>query len=450
MLDTTNLTNPANTTNPVIPTCADLAGDEVTDRFDDMINPPGLTNHWATAQVDHDVLALRSVNVPPVSQGDSISGQLYLGGRLARSYGEPVYTRWRPDRVERRTTIDDWRIETVTVCPPGRPGAVVQLTVTNTGADRTLRIGTWLTSTVTRTSEPWRDAEPPQAHNDVHRQGGQVRGSDGTAWSVQELVVPAGAELLDGGARLVEAQVLVGAGESVRFGYVHAIAEREDDAVTAAQEMVAGLDEAAPRSEAVWNASLRALFDPDDAEFSGSLPVLETSNVALRKLYWWGAAGVLWFRRDNPASVLGRTYDTLMPRYWQTTTFIWDYSLSSLVHALLDPAVMRRQIAHWVGLDIEAHFGTEWLTGGPVGYWYSVNHYAMTRLVRDYVAHSGDTELLSEEFTTPDGTTRPLLDHVRGWARAWHRLRSSSGLADYGGTTTCWSASPPTCTRSPA
>ena len=80
--------------NPLIPTCADLAGDEVLDRYDDMVNPPGLTNHWATAQVDHDVLAVRSLNVPPVSQGDSISAQLYLGGRLARSYGQPVWARW--------------------------------------------------------------------------------------------------------------------------------------------------------------------------------------------------------------------------------------------------------------------------------------------------------------------------------------------------------------------
>src|SRR5699024_1491416 len=106
-------------------------------------------------------------------------------------------------------------------------------------------IGTWLTSTVTRSSTPWRTAEPPQARNEVHRRGGRVRGSDGTAWSVQELVVPAGAELLDGGARLVEAQVPVSAGKSVWFGYEHAIAEGEADALTAAEGMVAGLDEAA-------------------------------------------------------------------------------------------------------------------------------------------------------------------------------------------------------------
>ena len=46
---------------------------------------------------------------------------------------------------------------------------------------------------------------------------------------------------------------------------------------------------------------------PSSDGFSGSLPILETTNEALRKLYWWGVLGVIWFRRDNPASVLGRT-----------------------------------------------------------------------------------------------------------------------------------------------
>ncbi|QOR69691.1 hypothetical protein IM660_13565 [Ruania alkalisoli] len=418
--------------NPLIPTCADLASEEVLDAFDDMVNPPGLTNHWATAQVDHDVLAVRSLNVPPVAQGDTITGQLYLGGRLARSYGQPVHTRWRPDRVDRRTTIEGWELRTATVCPAGQPGVHVRLEVTNTAAqERQLRLGVWLATAVTQAA-PWSRAEPPHAPNRVERTGTRVTGTDGSAWAVQELVVPQGAEVIPGGARVVEATVNVGAGQSLTWDYVHAISAQEEHARAAADAMVAGASQAVAQSETSWNSSLAALFDPTNPEFSGALPVLDTSDADLRRLYWWGAVGVLWFRRDNPASVLGRTYDTLMPRYWQTTTFIWDYSLSSHVHAQLDPAVMRRQIAHWVGLDIEQHFGTEWLTGGPVGYWYSVNHYAMTRLVRDYLAFTGDRAFLDEELTTPDGVTRPLRDHVRSWARHWHTLRSASGLADYG------------------
>src|SRR5690625_4527095 len=267
--------------NPLIPTCADLAGEEVMDHFDDMVNPPGLTNHWATAQVDHDVLAVRSINVPPVSQGDSITGQLYLDGRLARSYGQPVHTRWRPDRVERRTVIDGWQISTVTVCPPGEPGVSVQVRVLNTGPTRTLRLGVWLASTVTRSAEPWRAAEPPQASNTISRSGARVLGTDESAWAVQELVLPAEARLLDGGSRVVEAEVEVASGGDVAFGYVHAIAGAEAEAEASADRMVAGLDRAAQVSEASWNTSIAALFDPDSAEFSGSLPVLDTANDAL-------------------------------------------------------------------------------------------------------------------------------------------------------------------------
>ena len=78
-----------------IPTCADLASDPLVHRYDDLFNPPGLTNFLGCAQVDHDVLALRSVNFPPYSQSDTVTGQLYVDGRLARSFGAPVTVTWQ-------------------------------------------------------------------------------------------------------------------------------------------------------------------------------------------------------------------------------------------------------------------------------------------------------------------------------------------------------------------
>src|SRR5690606_30145355 len=93
----------------------------------------------------------------------------------------------------------------------------------------------------------------------------------------------------------------------------------------------------------------------------------------------------------------------------------------------LDPDVMRRQVEHWIASDIHTHFGTSSLTGGPVGRWYSVNDYAMTRLVHDYLRFTGDSSLLE---ATPGG--RPVTEHLREWALAWQGLRGSSPLADYG------------------
>ncbi|OYN90319.1 glucosidase family protein [Parenemella sanctibonifatiensis] len=452
-----------------VPTVADFTSATVTDQFDDMFSPPGLTNHWATVQVDHDVLAVRSLNVPPISQGDTVTGRLYLQGRLAESYGQPVEVTWRPDRVDRRTRIEDWQVDTVTVTPPGEPGVLVRLSVTNTAVEaRTLRLGLWVQSTVTRPDHPWLAAEPPQADNSLWRDPVRPDGSRASVrWAApgpapagtesattlrggvpgsQELSLPAGAgaislqalvaadgsELEDRSAtpRIIETSIELAPGQTWQGGYIHVIAGDADLATAAYRRIADDLEGQLTASTRAWDEELAALFTPGNDLYSGHLPMLETSNDALRQLYWWGALGVAWFRRDNPASVLGRVYDTLMPRYWQTTTFIWDYSLSSMVHAQLDPKVMRRQILHWTGLDINQHFSTEWLTGGPVGYWYSVNQYALVRLVADYVRFTGDVSILDEVVGEDQSQ---LGDHVRAWALAWQDKRSDSGLADYGG-----------------
>ena len=221
-------------------------------------------------------------------------------------------------------------------------------------------------------------------------------------------------------------------GESRRFGYVQAVSATEQGAADAWQRVAADVPAAVASAESFWNRQLEAVFTPGNSEYSGHLPVLDTSSGALRKLYWWGALGLIWFRREFAGNVLGRSYDTLMPNYWATTTFIWDYSLSSVAHALLDPEPMKKQLNHWIASDIHSHFGTSSLTGGPVGRWYSVNDYAMTRLVTDYMRFNGDLAYLDE---TPDSTgadTARVADHLRSWSLAWQDLRGDSPLADYG------------------
>jgi hypothetical protein len=126
------------------------------------------------------------------------------------------------------------------------------------------------------------------------------------------------------------------------------------------------------------------------------MPTLETSDRDVLKLYHLGILGVIYFKRDTPFSVHGRAYTTLMPRYWQPVTFLWDYSLSSLVHALLDPAVMRGYRTRWMRLDIHKHFG-EYLTGSGAGQWYSVNDHAMSLMSHDYLRFTGDFAWLDEK-----------------------------------------------------
>lgn len=429
---------------PLIPTVEDLAADAVTHHGDDMIAPAGLTNMLGTARIDHDLTAISAVQFPPVSQGLAQTAVLFVDGRLFASYGVPVTHEWRPDRAVRRASLDGIELETTTVCVPGRTAVAIDITVRNTSAaDREVRIGLSAAARVTRSTDAWLDAESPSEHDAVTVDGERLVFSapDAAAWSVQGIV--GGAAALSGVAELPEAfdagiggngrggelvvTLRVPAGGESRTGYVHAIGTTEHDARTTYDAVAADVPAAVTSSREFWDRQLRAAFDSADDEFSGALPVLETASAPLRRLYWWAALGLIWFRRDFAGNVLGRSYDTLMPNYWGTTTFIWDYSLSSVSHALLDPAEMRTQLKHWISLDIHSHFGTSSLTGGPVGRWYSVNDYAMTRLVHDYVRFTGDTAFLDE--VVGDSA---VAASVREWATAWQGLRGESPLADYG------------------
>lgn len=430
----------------LIPTVADLAADPLTHHYDDMVAPSGLTNFLGTARVDHDLTAISAVTFPPVSQGLAKTAVLFVDGRLFESYGAPVTHEWRPDGVVRQATLPGLELRTTTVCVPGSTAVVVEVHVTNVGTHRrSVPMMLSLAARASRSAGAWLDAEPPSERNTVEAHASRLVFSNeaGDAWSVQGVDTAASVRLSGIAESPDEYEVGIGGtgrggdvtvtldlepGTTGRFAYVHATGTTRDAAVAAFDRVASEALAVAEVSERFWNAQLEAAFTPGNSEFSGHLPVLETSSDALRRLYWWGALGVIWFRRDFDGNVLGRSYDTLMPNYWATTTFIWDYSLSSITHALLDPEPMKRQLSHWIESDIHSHFGTSSLTGGPVGRWYSVNDYAMTRLVNDYLRFTGDLGYLDES----PGDGPAVVDHLRYWARAWHDLRGSSPLADYG------------------
>ncbi|WP_368497705.1 hypothetical protein [Herbiconiux sp. A18JL235] len=441
--------------NPLIPTVDDLAAHPVTHHYDDMIAPGGLTNFLGTVRVEHDLTAVGAVTFPPVAQGAAVTGVLFVDGRVFESYGVPVTHEWRADRVVRTASVNGLRIVTTTVCVPGETAVAVDVTVTplvpaSAGGRASATLTLALNARVTDAQRAWLDAEPPDATNSVSTGTGRPAAAlvfsdpDGGAWSVQGVDVPAEARLsgipvgetegfeigIGGMGRGGEVTVALDLGDgAARFGFVQAVATTREVAEAVFARVAGDVPGAVRASEALWNRQLEAIFTPGDAEYSGHLPVLDTASDDLRRLYWWGALGVIWFRREFAGNVLERSYDTLMPNYWATTTFIWDYSLSSVSHALLDPAEMRRQVTHWIDSDIHTHFGTSSLTGGPVGRWYSVNDYAMTRLVSDYVRYTGDRGYLDEEMA--DGRT--VREHLLSWARAWQGLRGAGRLADYGG-----------------
>ncbi|HVL32816.1 MAG TPA: hypothetical protein VM600_04465, partial [Actinomycetota bacterium] len=412
----------------MIPTVDDVRSAPMTHRFGDLFNPPGLTNHWGVVQAEQDVTAVRSLSFPPLGGGDASTAVLYIDDRYFSALGEPVTFTWSPDRIEREARADGLTLRSTTVLPFGARAVIVRLQIRNDGgSDRTVRARLALRTMVTRQDAAWLQPVPPAAvgHTaEVDPALGAVvfRAPDGSAYSVQGAVPRAHMVRPDS---LAWEQRLA-PGETLEIAFVDAYGADKDAAVGEFRTMTQDVPGHIAATTRAWNEELRATFTPGNGIYGGSLPVLETEDEDILRAWYSGILAVTMFRRETPT--FGRTYDTLMPRYWQTVTFLWDYGLSSIVHGLLDPVVMKRHLEHWMTTDIHTCFGTEWLTGGPVGQWYSVNDYAMTKLIHEYVRWSGDTAWLDT-----DVAGERVYDRLTRYATNWEKFRTPNGLADYGG-----------------
>ncbi|MDX1621931.1 MAG: hypothetical protein R3320_13115 [Nitriliruptorales bacterium] len=417
----------------MIPSVQDLQSSPLPVRFGDHFNLPGLTNFLGSVQADLDLTGVRNLNFPPLFTSNTASARLFLDGEHFVGTGTTITYRWRPDRILRTAEHDGLELTCETTLAVGAPAVVQRLRVRNvSGVERDVSVRLRVEGWVTRFVGTITDAEPPCATNDAHvdtDRGAMVFvDPDTSATSVQGLG-PGVADLQPG---WLAADTRLGAGETWQVGYVNALGDDAASARALYDTLARDIDAVFEAAESDWNAELAAVVTPGNDRYSGHLPRLETSDEDLLRLYWMGILGVTYFKRDTPHSVVGRTYDTLMPRYWPTVTFLWDYSLSSVVHALLDPAVMRTHQAHWMATDVHTCMGTEWLTGKGLGAWYAVNDYAMTRMLFDYLRWTGDRAWFTEPVETPTGSVTPL-EKIVDYARSWQEFETPHGLADYGG-----------------
>jgi len=419
----------------MIPTVEDLRSSALVHKFNDTFNPPGLTNFLGCVQADLDLTGVCALNFPPFACGHVVTAGLYLEGRYFPSTGARISFTWYPDRIVREAEYRGLRLRSTTAMPFGKMAVVIQLEIENTdGRPRDVQLRLGVQGGVTKAVVPWNDPEPPMDKDnelaiDGSRRAITVTAANGDAATIEGTWPrPDSVEVTGFTFREVLAP-----GERWHLSYVKAVGETLADAEQTFDDLVDRVPAALHRIRAEWNEELAAIFTPGNDRYSGHLPELDTTDKDVLRLYWMGALGVTYFKRTSPYSVIGRTYDTLMPRYWQSVTFLWDFSLSSLVHSLLDPDVMRTHLEHWMSSDIYKHFGTEWVTGGPVGNWYSVNDFAMVKMIRDYLRWTGDHQWLGKGVKSLHGGEPPVVEYLEWYARSWFMFRTPSGLASYGG-----------------
>lgn len=429
---------------PDIPTCESMRSVVMTHRFGDHFNPPGLTNQWGCAQAAMDVAAVRSIAFPPFAQGEMnvaplgaggelLTGVLYVDGEYFAATKTPVEFVWRPDRIERRSLYKGLELSSVTIVPFRSMTTAVKLTVkNNTTQRRKTEIKFAVNGGATKSVAPWNAAYSPGEYDndrviDSERNAILCKSKRKEAFVLQGSSPKAG-KLLPSWL-VYEFDLAPGESRSVTF--VNSMGATADDARRGFDGVVDKFDEVAKATEDEWNAQFVAAFTPGNKIFSGHLPTLTTTDDDVKRLYHSAVMSALFFRRTTPHSVYGTTYVTLAPRYWETTTFLWDISLSAMLLAMLDPEVLRRMIETWMKLDVYKHFGTEFLTGAGVGPWYSVNDYAMSRMAKEYLRWTGDKAWLDKDV----GGVK-VFDRLIQYAEHWRALDTNGhGLADYGGVT---------------
>ena len=418
----------------MIPNVDDLKSDILKHKSGDIFNPPGLTNFWGCVQSDIDLTGVRSLNFPPFGCSDIITGGLFIDDKYFPATGTYVDFVWYPDRIERSAEYKGIFYKSVTVLPMKKKAVLVHLEMENrSGEEREVEIRFGFAGSVTKAVRTWNDAFPPLERDnkieiDNKRKALLYSAKHSTAFQLQGIYSLADEINTNG----VKSKIKLKAAEKKNIIYINAVDDAVEDLQNTYDEITNNSKDIIKNIHDEWNEEIKAAFTPGNSRFSGSMPLLETTDREISKLYNMGVLGIIYFKRDNPYSVLGRTYDTLMPRYWQSVTFIWDYALSSLTHALLDPEVMNKYLEHWMLMDVHKHFGTEYLTGGPVGPWYSVNDFAMMTISKNYLSWSGNLKWLEKELKN-DSTEEKVKNYLLKYSSNWKQFKTASGLADYGG-----------------
>ena len=365
---------------PDIPTTASMRSITMTHRFGDLFNPPGLTNQWGCAQAAVDVVAVRSIAFPPFAQGEMnvaplgsggelLTGILFVDGEYFASTKTPIEFVWQPNHIERRATYEGLELKSVMVIPFKTMAVAVKLTVSNmTKARRRVEIKLAINGGAAKSVTPWSGAASPGEFDNA-------REVDAARGAVLCQAVHSAAFVIQGASpkptTLLPSWLIydldLAPAESKSIVFVNSLGESREEVAKNYDAIVNSFDAVAKATNDEWDAELRAAFTPDNGRFSGHLPTLVTTDEPLKRLYHAAVMSALYFKRTTPHSVYGTIYVTLLPRYWETTTFLWDISLSAMLLAMLDPAVLRRMIETWMTLDVHQHFGTEFLTGAGVG-----------------------------------------------------------------------------------
>ncbi len=378
---------------------------------------PSVANFAGALRSTKELGGIQYLHFTDVGSVDGVAGSITLDG-------QPVLgdeSRWYPYQICTRTHAGAWNIESTTRMVFAAHGVLNWLALTNPTDGAVART---LEMILPGGIKPGADA---------NTLAGAVPAS--AAWyftSPPDEVVPAN------GKMAVRWRILLPPHAGKGLGQVIALEKTSDAAVRNAQQWGKHFDDSFAAAKSDWAERWQAVFTPGNKVYSGCLPTFETDDQSLRELYYLSTASLLETERDN-FSKFKQCFVGEDPEWGGDVTWFWDYSLTSLPYALLNPAVMKNELRFWLTIDWKtcSHFSL--YTGRPDGSWYAVNPYAYFLSLDRYLAVNGDSGFLSESVNG-----RTVLEYMGMLAMDWKRLvPKDERLADIGGNSWNMLEAPP-------
>ncbi|CAN5483255.1 hypothetical protein BH09VER1_BH09VER1_55200 [soil metagenome] len=322
---------------------------------------PGLNNDMGSIQVEADIAAIKHPVFPPYSGGNEVTWITLLNGRQLAQRVSHVEIRWRAFEIQRRCEADGWHLESQTTLLPEQPGVLVSVTVTNRlDRSRPLSLGFLCSGRAMNTGNEGYSWSVPSIPTDVfsftkNKFLGQTVGDAGIPDAVcltsecgnaHSVHVASPAPARWDRERVPTWETNLAAGKSLTITLFASFHAERDKAVQIARQWLGRSEEVFVQAQGQWEALWQAAFTPGNRIFSGHMPLLESPNMAMKKLYYNGILTLLTCRRIYEHSPTKPSYLTLWPRRGEGSAYLaWELNCTSGILARLDPAALR---SHWL------------------------------------------------------------------------------------------------------
>ena len=250
-----------------------------------------------------------TLNFPPFGCSDIITGGLFINDVYFPTTGEKINFQWFADKIIRSTRHEGINYKSITVIPLKTKSVLLKLIIENkSGRERNLQLKLGFVGSVTKAVRTWNDAFPPCERDnkieiDSKRKALVFKAQHSEAFQIQGMF-PLAEKINKYG---VTKNIKLKPGELKEIFYVNGVDDNLSHLRKEYDYIINSADKIISDTHKEWNEEIKSAFTPGNSRYSGSIPTLETKDKEISKLYNLGILGLIYFKRDSPYSVIGRT-----------------------------------------------------------------------------------------------------------------------------------------------